>query len=514
MRDKFRILLGIETKETLIVSMLLTQSVFLGIFIGAYDISAYSLLLSTFDEKMMAFGYVISGLSGILLTSFFFKFRKKNQLSKIAFTNLVIVTIATLLLWSGLKFFHEKWTVVVVFIMAGPLNILTLFGFWALPDKYFGTNKKLSGMADSGFLTGIALISFIIPLLLTFKFKAHSILLLAGLSVLIAAFLQKVLSVHLKSDKTKIAGKSEKPVSKSFLSLIRKNKLYRILSLYATLSVLVAFVILYSFITITHKQYPVAEDMAGFLGLFIGSMMLFTEFVKRIIYPPLIRFLGIRGCLIISPVIIVMITFLSIVIGLAMGYTGPASGYIVFFIILACNRFISKSVKDSIEVPSFRVIYQSIQGNVKTEIQNGISYSVNEVGMLLSGTILSLFGLLSFIKLIHFSLLLLILLAVWMYLAFRLYKEYRNSITKTIERADEPITHYENPALDNDFKNRFTGQLFFRTNYFNLLIGDYDVLNNIRNEWYHKELIDFSLSKNDLNLVRVLKTVSINGDLN
>ena len=64
MRDKLLSALGIESGEESMVLMLLTQSVFLGIFFGAFDISAHSLFLSIFDEKMMARGYVVSGLAG------------------------------------------------------------------------------------------------------------------------------------------------------------------------------------------------------------------------------------------------------------------------------------------------------------------------------------------------------------------------------------------------------------------------------------------------------------------
>jgi hypothetical protein len=84
---------------------------------------------------------------------------------------------------------------------------------------------------------------------------------------------------------------------------------------------------------------------------------------------------------------------------------------------------------------------------------------------------------------------------------------------KAIERDDVPIFTENNSIQLNSFRNRFTGQLFFRNNYFELIIGDYDLLNSIRNEWYFTELIDHALSRNDLNLVRVLKTISINAEL-
>ena len=513
MRDKLRILLGIETGETSIVSMLLAQSVFLGVFIGAYDISAYSLLLSTFDEKMMAYGYIISGFAGIILISFCIRFRKRVQISNFALINLIIVTLSTLLFWSALNFHPGNWIVFIVFAMAGPLNILTLFSFWAIVAKLYSANEKISGLADSGLVTGIALISFIIPGLISFKLQTYNIILIGGLSLLISTFIQRAISVQIRLNKSGINEKPVKPASVSFSSAFRKNKLYRFLGLYATFSVLVAYIILYSFMTITRKQFPVAEEMAGFLGLFTGSMMLLTEFVKRIIIPHYIRHFGIRGCLIISPVLVALVAFFGIIAGVSFGYTESASGYLIFFFLLAFNTLLSKSMKDSVETPSFKVIYNSLQSNINTEIQNGIFYSVNEVGVLLSGILLSVFGFLSFIKIIHFSFLLLILVLVWIFIALRLYKEFRKSLIKSVERADEAPLKDKNLFFFDGFRNRFTGQLFFRTNYFDLIIGDYDVLNSIRNEWYFRELIDSALSKNDLNLVRVLKTISINADL-
>jgi ATP:ADP antiporter, AAA family len=64
-------LMGIVPGEESLISLLLTQSVFLGIFLGAYDISAHSFFLAIFDEKMMARGYILSGMAGIILTSIY-----------------------------------------------------------------------------------------------------------------------------------------------------------------------------------------------------------------------------------------------------------------------------------------------------------------------------------------------------------------------------------------------------------------------------------------------------------
>ena len=64
------------------VSMLLAQALFLGIFIGTFDISAHSLFLAVFDEKMLAKAYIVSGLAGIILLSVYFALQATRKIQK------------------------------------------------------------------------------------------------------------------------------------------------------------------------------------------------------------------------------------------------------------------------------------------------------------------------------------------------------------------------------------------------------------------------------------------------
>ena len=165
MRDKLFALLGIESGEESMVSMLLTQSVFLGIFFGAFDITAHSLFLSVFDEKMMARGYVVSGIAGIILTSLYSWFQTRMQFRNFAIFNLTFVTALTLILWLALILSPSEWMIFIVFIMLGPLNILALLGFWGTTDRLFSQDqgKRIFRLTDAGLIIGIIIISFTIP---------------------------------------------------------------------------------------------------------------------------------------------------------------------------------------------------------------------------------------------------------------------------------------------------------------------------------------------------------------
>jgi ATP/ADP translocase len=360
MRDKLRTLLGIEPGEESMVSLLLTQSVFLGIFIGAFDISAHSLLLSTFDEKIMARGYVISGITGLIITSLYSWFKLKLKFRYFAIINLILATALTFILWTALILMQVKWVILIVFVMFGPLNITTLLGFWGTAEQLFtkGQRRRLFPLAEIGLIIGIIVISYTIPILMSFKFQSHEILLVSAISVFVATLVQTVVGKKFSLANTGTFQLTEKPEKrKSPFNVFYEDPLIRITGIYAALSVLTAFFIQYCFMAVTRQQYPVAEDMAAFLGIFTGSMMIFILIIKRFVFANVLRKYGMQTCIVISPVLISGIAAIAAAIGLFMGI-GPAttSGFVLFFMFLAIGRLFSKSLNDSVESPALNFI--------------------------------------------------------------------------------------------------------------------------------------------------------------
>jgi ATP:ADP antiporter, AAA family len=517
MRDRLFSLLGVESGEESMVSMLLTQSVFLGIFFGAFDISAHSLFLSIFDEKMMARGYVVSGIAGIILTSLYTWLQTRMQFRNFAIINLFVVTFLTLFLWITLAFSPAKWVIFIVFIMLGPLNILAMLGFWGTTGRLFTLRqgKRLFGLVDAGLIVGIIISCYTIPILLSFKFQSHNILLISAASVLIATIIQIMIGTRFRlvsgSVEQQVENKKEK---KSFLTVFRDDPYTRIMAIFIALSVMTAFFVQYSFMAVTREQYPAEEDMARFLGIFTGSMMIFTLLVKLLVFSYLIRNYGLRICLAISPILVAVFTVIAITVGMLMGYTPEASsGFLIFFLLLALSRLFSKSLKDSIESPSFKVIYQTIDEKIRYEIQSAMDGTVNEIAALSSGLLLAGLGVLSFIKLIHFSLVLFFIIVIWIFVAFRLYSEYRKSIRKALETVNENSTGTSFLPKQAVFNSRFAAYSEFQQNYFSLVSGDYSVLENNKNKWYFEKIIDYSGSNQDINLLPALKKITVNQDV-
>jgi ATP:ADP antiporter, AAA family len=514
MRDKVCTLLGISPGEESMVSMLLTQSILLGIFIGAFDISAHSLFLSVFDEKMMARAYIISGITGLILTILFSRFRGRAKFNTFSSLSLVFLGIITLSLYFLLKISQAQWAIFLVFIMFGPLNLLVLMVYRNLTDNYLTGrhDNSILELSDTSLVAGIIVISFLIPALLYTGLHVSVILFISAASVIVSTLIHVVKGTKVNRAISKDSKTHEEADTRSslFTELLKDNYLRTIL-FFAVFSVITAFVLQYLFMAVAREQYPLAENLAGFLGFFTGSVMLIVLFLRRFVFKYVLYNYGIKVCLIVTPVLISVFTILIIFAGSVIGYSPDSiSGFVIFFILLATTRMISKSLKDSFESSSLKVVFESTERKVKSHLHETITGTVNEVTVIAVGLLLSLLGLFSFMKLIHFSFLLFIIASVWIYFAFITFKKYRESIVRVTESigfkpsADLTINNQDS------LTHKFSAYLAFRKDYFSLISGDYSPLSIRSNRLYFEKIIEYAETRGDINLIPVLNKTAIN----
>lgn len=514
MRDKLHALLQIKPGEETMVSMLLTQSVFLGVFIGAFDISAHSLLLSIFDEKIMARGYIVSGIIGIIFTCIFLWLKAQFKFKRFLTFNFFVAATLTLLLWLSLVFFPAKWLVFLVFIMFAPLNILVLMAFWEATERLLNREqaRRLLPLADIGLISGTILICLIIPILLSLKFKVTDILFVSSLALFMAAVIQLMSGNRFRPE-----GENETPdpeiIRKSpFHSIVFNGDPYiRIIGFFSALSVITAIFIQYLFMALTRQLYPVAENMAGFLCLFTGSTMIMILFLKLFVFDFFLHTYGLKACLISAPVIIAVFTVMAMAIGSVFGYTHDfQGGFIIFFILIATAGLIARALNESVEIPSLKIINQSIKKRSGYEIRSGATIINNYLLLSFAGLLLTLLGLFSSLNIIHFALFILIIASLWLYLAFSLYKEYRLSVFRAAGNRENETPVLPVKTEQPVFKNKFAADLMFRKDYFGLISGNYQGTNGITNKWYYERIINHAVCKRDINLVPFLKKVSQN----
>ena len=453
--------LNIEKNEEKSVILLITQSVFLGIFYGSFEVVANTLFLKTFDSSLIPNAYLVSGIIGIIMTSIFSEFQKRISFSKLTLLNLFTISLITASLFFGFEFLSTKVVVFVIFLMLGPLNIVALLGFWGTVSRIFTLRqgKRIYGIIDMGQIIGIIAVSYSIPLILNYLQSTKGILLISAISIVVAFLFQFIIQIYFNlnvsqeegelEEKEEIEGKGKKK-NVGFFKLL-KDKYVLYMSLFVIFSMIVAFFVTYSFLVVTNNKYPAEADLAKYLGVFTGTMMIFSIIIKMFVYSKLMKTYGLKICLLILPVLMLLLTVLASVSGYYFGFEAASGGFLLFFLLISLSKLFSKSIKDSIEYPAFKLLYQSLDKSIRFDVQSRVDGTVNEFSALFSGILLSALGLLSFFKLIHFSYTLVIILVIWIFITIQLYKQYRKSLEKSlaVSKSTDTKTHSDRKNIIN-----------------------------------------------------------------
>ncbi len=512
MRNRLFSLPLIKPGEKYLVSIILVQALFLGFFFGAFDICAHSLFLSVFDEKILARGYLISGLAGMIVLLVFYMSHSRLPFRNFAVINLVSLAAITFILWISYIITPADWVIFTVFILLGPLNILAVLGFRSTTGTLFPpeNGRNLAPVFDSALIVGVILICYAIAILIHFNFTLPHLLLVSALSLSVAAILQAMAADGLHALNGDTPAWSELSENKPAVPAgFRNDRYLKVLGIFMILSVASAFFIRYSFLAVMREEFSTGERIAVFLGIFTGSAMIAALLADRILFPEMLQKYGLRRCLVISPVIIAVLTLLAVLSGTIFGYTPEkAVGFMIFFILLAAARVFSASPDLTKESPFLRLLLKPAKEKMMYGSVSFMEGAVKEFALFLTGIVLTGLGLVFFIRLIHFSWILLLVELGWLTVAFMLYTEYRNSVLKGLNTAK--ITEIDGFEFNEKvvFNSRYYGERVFRADYFNLISGDFSLFEKTKNRFYFKKIIDHTVSKRDTNLFPLIKKMA------
>lgn len=434
--------LNLRRDEVVPVSLLLFQSIFLGFFLGAFDVGANTLFLNSFSQDMIPKAIVISGIIGIVLTSLYSYFQKRVSFSTLAVMNLGMVFFLTALLRVGYYFSDTKWLAFGLFVLMGPLNIVALVGFWGTVGRMFDLRqgKRIFGFIDTGQVVGVIISSLSIPFLITLGFETKNLLYISAISIFFAFIVQFVISSKYPNLlKLKVVKAAQ---SSSFLDTLRVPYV-RTMALFVVFSMLVAFFVHYLFLSVASERFDRPDEMAKFFGYLMGTLTFVSVLIKTFVYGPLMKTYGLKVSLLISPIVMLIITASASFVGSFFGFSLESGTFTFFFLLISLSKFFQKALKDSIEGPVLKLIYQSLSPNIRHEVQARVDGTINEIAALSSGVVLTLLGFLGFFTLINFAHFLLVIIVIWLFVSIKLFKGYRRTLKETLEKASETEVKHE-----------------------------------------------------------------------
>lgn len=440
--------LNIRRDEVLPVSLFIFQSVFLGTFLGAFDVGANTLFLKAFESSMISKAFAVSGLIGICLTSLYSYFQGRVIFSRLSAFNLFGVFLITFLLRFGYYFTDSKWLAFGLFVMMGPLNIVALVGFWGTVSRIFDLRqgKRIFGIIDTGQVMGVILSSWAVPFLVANGFKTINLLYISAISIFISFIIQIFIGSffpsHLKAKITKEQKESR------FIDTM-KIPYVRTMAIFVVLSMLVAFFVHFLFLAVAKSRFENADELAKFLGGLMGTLTFVSILIKTFVYGTLMKNYGLKVTLLISPVIMAFLTISAAIVGSFFGFTIESASFTFFFLLISLSKLFQQALKNSVESPSLKMIYQSLDPSIRYEVQARVDGTVNETAALASGIILTIFSLISFFTLIHYTYVLFLIIGVWAVITIYLYKGYRKTLQLTLLRTVRRESKAKKTSINN-----------------------------------------------------------------
>lgn len=426
--------LNLRKDEVVPVTILVLQSVFLGFFLGAFDVGANTLFLNSFDQAMIPKAIVVSGLTGIILTSLYSLLQKRMEFSKLAVLNLFTVFVLTFMLRAGYYFSDTKWLAFGLFVLMGPLNIVALVGFWGTVGRIFDLRqgKRIFGFIDTGQVVGVIISSFSIPFLISIGFRTKNLLYISAISIFLAVIFQLIIG---KKFSSKLKVRAEKTEKKSSFLDTFKIPYVRTMAIFVILSMLVAFFVHYLFLAVASQRFNNPDEMAKYFGGLMGSLTFVSVLIKTFVYGPLMKTYGLKVSLLVSPVVMILVTASAAIVGSLFGFTVESATFTFFFLLISLSKFFQKALKDSIESPVLKLIYQSLPPSIRHEVQAKVDGTINESAALASGIILAILGLFAVITLIYYVYILIGFIVLWAFISYRLFVGYRKTLKQTLEKA-------------------------------------------------------------------------------
>ncbi|MGV8095475.1 MAG: HEAT repeat domain-containing protein [Mangrovibacterium sp.] len=100
----------------------------------------------------------------------------------------------------------------------------------------------------------------------------------------------------------------------------------------------------------------------------------------------------------------------------------------LFFAFIAMVRLFERSVRSAAYEPAFQLLYQPVPAGQRLIFQNQIEGIPKASGTVITGAVILLFSTIHTFNLIHYSWVFILVLGLWIWVAFKMYDQYRNML--------------------------------------------------------------------------------------
>lgn len=379
--------LNIRPGEGWLVSWMLVYAFFMGVPALITETAAYSLFLEKFNAQAIPYIYIgfaiVTTLSGLAYTYL----EKRISFSLFVSINLAILALIPLLFRIVLQVTDGIWALPSLAIWYEVSWALASLGFWSMAVHLFDLRqgKRLFGLIGVGLTLSEAMSGFLIPAFVRLVGTAN-LLIVASISFLAALVVQTyILKCYSPSTESTEEETTKTDPAHSLRDLF-KNKYIVLIFALAGLYAVSFYALDNAFYDQVEISYPNADELASFLGVFFGLSSLLTLILGAFVSGKLISQYGLRFGLLLMPVVILIGTGTTAVIGSLFDLA------IVLFWLVVATRFLNEILAYTINRAAWQVLYEPLPEQLQLRSQTVVESIIKPVAGGLAGVLLIIFS--------------------------------------------------------------------------------------------------------------------------
>lgn len=442
--------LQVLKEERLAIGLLLAHSFSIGIFISYYLAYANGAFMGLFEATDLPLTYVLSGVTGFVASAVFARYQKRVPYGRLAMGTLAAIGVVVAAFMVGV--WIDPTNKPLIFgLFLGLIPVLGLIGlqFGGMIMQLFDLRqgKRLYGVIASGEVVSSMIWFFTIPVILRLGLVPQGqqwMLLgiaLAGLGlgmVFQVALIRKFPAAfsRLPQGGKGAAALAVAPPKRKRLALpkLQFDRPYFawvfFLMLFSTLG---RVFVDYSFMDAAKATF--AGSLTAFFGTFFGLLKVIELVTNTFFASRLLSKYGIKLGLLILPTLLAVFALVAIVGHWTVGLE-------VVFLGMAMNKLFDKTVRTSLELPSFKTLYQPLAEAEKFKLQTQTEGQAGQFGVFLAGGLLMLFiAVFPQFKMMEATYFLGAILLGWLFIARRTVAAYRQTVIDKINGLQTLPTH-------------------------------------------------------------------------
>jgi ATP/ADP translocase/HEAT repeat protein len=424
---------NVQPGEGQMVSLLLLQYFLLGGAFNFVQTAAFSLFLVEFSAQTLAYVYIANAMIVPLITTVYLRLGQRISFPKLLAINLGFLLALVVAFWLALGFSGKNWVIFALPILFQILVNLGNLSFWPLAGRLFNVRqgKRLFGLVGAGQWIAIVLTGFLIPTLVSW-IGTGNLLILGAISLFgalaINRFITRLYAAALHAPLEKLAvTKTGRRKSSTALSP-RRSRYVLLLFALAFLWWLAFFFLDNLFYAVAAVQYPEAQELASFLGLFLGGLGILTLISNFFLTGPVISRFGLQTSLLILPALLFVGTS-SMALLATLGIAAT-----MLFWLATGNKLLDMALGFSIDRTAQTILFQPMPPGRRLQTQTMAEGVIQPLANGAAGLSLLALGALFASYTTPLIMGVLVIVIAWAVIAFWLGREYPKELVQALDK--------------------------------------------------------------------------------